>query len=156
MKENEIEQEISNEGAGGNGVRFERDKPFDPFNVNGGHNHHAEHGHSHQDGHQEHGHGHQEHGHHHRPQPSPVSFTSSSPLTQHNSLSIGPRPTSQPLTRPLSQGADPIFDQNFNSPTNKPGSNLSQLKLTQQKVTGKLTIEIHILDALVRLNCTLM
>lgn len=144
LKENEIEQEISNAGAGGNGVRFERDKPFDPFNVNGGNHHHGEHGHQeHGHGHQNHGHGHQEHGHHHQPHQSPVSFTSSSPLTQHNSLSIGPRPTLQPLTRPSSQVADPIFDQNFNRPTNKPGSNLSQLKLTQQKVTGgKLTENI--------------
>ena len=126
LKENEIEQEITNAGgAGDNGVRFERDKPFDPFNVNSGNHHHAEHGH-------------QDHGHHHQPQQSPVSFTSSSPLTQHNSLSIGPRPTSQPLTRPSSQVADPIFDQNFNRPTNKPGSGNQQplAQLTQQKVTA--------------------
>merc|ERR1712012_589431 len=123
IKEQELESEINNE-VGVDGVRLERDKPFDPFGVNQGHAH----GHGH---HQDH-----HHADHHAPVnnvQSPVSFTSSSPLTQHNSLSIGPSPTKRPAQ---SQVADPIFHQNFNKPTTTPQT-LSQLNINLQKPPGK-------------------
>jgi len=133
LKEQEIESEAAK--GGGQSVRLERDKP----------------GHSDD---QHHTHTTSTQNHH-----SPVSFTSSSPhtqhnspltqhnspltqhnspLTQHNSMSIGPRPTLHPISRPASQVSDPIFDQNFNRPTSRPNTSppqtlSQQIKLNQQK-----------------------
>ena len=82
----ELENEINSVNS--NSIRLERDKEFDPFGVNNNDHHH--HDHNQQHNHPPHQQQQLNFGFNSAPKQSGVSFTSTSPLTQHNSLSFGP------------------------------------------------------------------